>query len=279
MLTIRQSIAAMVGLSLFAVAACGGSEDDSPPAALAGKDVAEAAGVSTASQTHGENCVGDVDGDGVLDVVLSFHGDEWPLMKGRPDGTFERSPGLALSPLDRHGCAVADFNGDGMVDIFFAVGACRGTCEAPEELWIEQSDGTFADEAERWGISDPGVRGRVPLVLEADGDGRPDLFTGAEEGVDFPSLSRLWINAGDHFELDEGPLTDDVGSLCAAAADLDGDGLDEVASAHPRMAFASIATKVATTSRRRPRSASRTLDAAPSSSSIWTTTETRTLRR
>ena len=158
-------------------------------------------------------------------------------MRGRPDGTFERAPELALSPQDRHGCAVADFNGDGMVDIYFSVGACRGTCEAPKELWIQQSDGTFVDEAERWGISDPGARGRVPLVLEADGDGRPDLFTGAEEGVDLPSLSRLWINAGDHFELDEGPLTNDVGNLCAAAADLDGDGLDEVAICTPEDGF------------------------------------------
>jgi hypothetical protein len=77
----------------------------------------------------------------------------------------------------------------------------------------------------------------VSLALDANGDGRPDLFTGAEETVDFPSLSRLWINQGDRFELQEGPLVNDLGNLCAAAADIDGDGLDELAICTPRDGF------------------------------------------
>ena len=47
----------------------------------------------------------------------------------------------------------------------------------------------------------------MPVVLDANGDELPDLFTGQEEGVDFPSLNRLWINKGDRFELQEDPAT------------------------------------------------------------------------
>jgi hypothetical protein len=39
----------------------------------------------------------------------------------------------------------------------------------------------------------------------------------------------LWINKGDHFELQHGPLTNGLGNLCSAAADIDGDGIDELA--------------------------------------------------
>lgn len=238
MLTLRPSIAAAAAVLLLTAGACTGSPAEDPNAAgLIGKDVAEAAGLAAPSQTHGENCVADMDEDGLLDVVLSFHAGVWPLMRGRPDGVFEQAPELDLTSRDRHGCAVADFDGDGRLDIYFSIGGCRGACEAPKELWIQQPDGTFVDEAASWGISDPGARGRVPLVLDVNGDARPDLFTGAEVGVDFPSLSRLWINAGDHFELDDGPLTDDVGNLCAAAGDLDGDGLDEVAICTPEDGF------------------------------------------
>ena len=198
--------------------------------------MAAAAGaqVARATHTHGDDCVADVNGDGKTDLILSTHDSKtpppaWPLMLGVGNGKFRLDDKFTLRPLDRHGCAVADFNHDGLLDIYLATGGCMGTCQSAKELWIQQKDHTFVDEAKQWGISDPSGRGRVPVVVNANGDDLPDLFTGQEEGVRFPSYNRLWINKGNHFELQQGPITNANGNLCAAAADIDGNGLDDIA--------------------------------------------------
>ena len=220
----------------------GSSQADAAAQSLIVRDVAREAGIARATQTHGENCVADLDDDGSTDLILSTHdttsaSPAWPLMRGVGDGRFELDERFTLKPADRHGCAVADFNGDGLLDIYLSIGACRGECKSPKELWIQQPDHTFVDEASQWGVSDPGGRGRVPLVVNVNDDNRPDLFTGQEEGVKFPSLNRLWINRGNHFELQNGPITNGKGNHCAAAADIDGDGRDEIAVCTPTNGF------------------------------------------
>jgi hypothetical protein len=211
---------------------------------MVARDVAPAAGagVARATHTHGEDCVADMNGDGKTDLILSTHDltsapPAWPLMLGLGDGRFQLDDKFTLTPHDRHGCAVADFNGDGLLDVYLSIGGCRGKCQSMKELWIQQKDHTFVNEAKQWGISDPDGRGRVPIVVNANGDHLPDLFTGQEEGVKYPSLNRLWINKGDHFELQKGPITNGNGNVCAAAADINGDGLDEIAVCTPTKGF------------------------------------------
>lgn len=237
---ISSSIAAAAAIAVLVAASCGGSSSSTKASSstLVATDEAASAGISTASLTHGEDCVADFDGDHVLDVLLSTHNSTWPLMRGLPDGKFvPYYNGLDPLHADRHGCAVADFNGDGLLDIYIAIGACRGTCRTQKELWIQQPNHTFINEATKWGINIQDDRGRAPVVLNANGDKLPDLFVGAEKGVKYASYSRLWINKGDHFVLQKGPVTNEIGNLCSAAADIDGDGIDELAVCTPANGF------------------------------------------
>ena len=77
----------------------------------------------------------------------------------------------------------------------------------------------------------------MPIVVNANGDKWPDLFTGQETGVNFPSLNRLWINTGTKFVLEAGPPTAEIGNNCSAAADLTHDGLDDIAVCTPKKGF------------------------------------------
>lgn len=213
---------------------CGSGKSKTSPKTsrrLRAVDVAQQAGIAQTSRTHGENCVADFNGDGRTDLLLSTHEQlPWNLYLGKGDGRFVQDHDVTFARRDRHGCAVADFNRDGLLDVYFSIGACRGTCKNAKELWIQQPNHTFVDEAAKWGITDAEGRGREPVVLNANRDKLPDLYTGQEKAVKFPSLSRLWINRGDHFEQPKSdPTINGLGNLCTAAADINGDGLDELA--------------------------------------------------
>jgi FG-GAP-like repeat len=196
---------------------------------LTARDVAAQAGIARTVNTAGENCVFDYNRDGVSDLFLSTHNDApWQLFLGRTNGTFVETNVGTFPRRDRHGCATGDFNGDGRPDIYASIGACTGTCSAQKELWIQQADGTFVDRATEFGIADPGGRGREPTVLNANNDGRPDLYTGQDVGLDNPSPSRLWINTGPSFVNPPGLPTEELGNHCVTAGDFDLDGYDEL---------------------------------------------------
>jgi hypothetical protein len=219
---------------------CGssGSAKGNAASGLVARDEARSAGLFDHTLTHGDDCVGDVNGDGHLDVLLNSHTDRWSLFYGSATGRFTLAKTFSLR--DRHSCVFADFNGDGLLDIYFAIGDCRGkVCLNNKELLIQRPDHTFVDEAKQWGVTDPKSRGRTAMVVNANGDGRPDLFTGEEVGVDFPSSNKLWINEGNHFVLHAGPPTLEIGDVnnCPAAADITHDGLDDIAVCTPMKGF------------------------------------------
>ena len=65
-------------------------------------------------------------------------------------------------------------------DLFCSVGADRGSAMKSNALYIQQPDHTFADQAYQWNVPDTTSRGRYGAVLDANHDGYPDIFYGAE---------------------------------------------------------------------------------------------------
>jgi enediyne biosynthesis protein E4 len=99
------------------------------------------------------------------------------LYHNKGDGTFENvthAAGLDRAYGNGLGVACADFNGDGRCDIFVANDA------VPNQLWINQGNGTFVDEAMLRGcaVNAMGVSraGMGVAVADLKGDGWLDLF-------------------------------------------------------------------------------------------------------
>jgi len=123
----------------------------------------------------------DFDGDGQLDLFLvnsrPLSGKTAPrpalpcLMRNRGDGTFaDVTAGSGLDhPLYGMGCAAADYDGDGRVDLFISA------CLDGDRLYRNAGGGKFQDVTARSGLGDRRW-GTSCAWLDYDRDGYPDLF-------------------------------------------------------------------------------------------------------
>ncbi|HZD79053.1 MAG TPA: VCBS repeat-containing protein [Actinomycetota bacterium] len=142
----------------------------------------------------------DMDGDGMSDLLVTTH-EGWRQPGGvwlqRTDGWFGSAFHFPKSN-DRHGCATADVNLDGLIDFYCQTGTMKGEGERANELWLQQTDGTFVDGAGAWGVKDSYGRGRRPIFFDHDGDGGPGLYTTVwgKRVDDEVNRNRLWINEG-----------------------------------------------------------------------------------
>src|ERR1043166_2586446 len=118
--------------------------------------------------------------------------------------------------LQGAGVAAADFDGDGLCDLYFC------SVEGRNTLYRNLGDFRFEDVTEKAGVACPGMFSTGCAFADVNGDGAPDLFVAANNGV------RFFLNEGNgHFRnatAEWGLNTNALGSTSVALADLNGDG-------------------------------------------------------
>ena len=171
------------------------------------KDVSEEAGVKiTAAGTA--PLVLDYDNDGDEDIFISAVGQQILLQnKFKQTGKLEfddvsLESGVAKDAIGFSAVA-GDVNGDGRLDIYVTSynrygqitpdSWFRATNGTPSLLFISQPDGTFREEAEKWGVA----LHRWSYAAEfadINGDGKIDLYVANDFGE-----KAMFINKGDRF--------------------------------------------------------------------------------
>ncbi|MEB2776268.1 VCBS repeat-containing protein [Algoriphagus sp. D3-2-R+10] len=122
--------------------------------------------------------VGDLDNDGLEDIFFTANMSSNKVYRNLGNWKFEdktKSAGVAGKNIWTTGVSMADVNGDGFLDIYVCYSG-KGNPEAREnELWINQSDFTFKEEAKAYGLADPSNSTQA-LFFDFDRDGDLDMY-------------------------------------------------------------------------------------------------------
>lgn len=196
-------------------------------------DVADKVGLPTRSPTYGA-VVADFDGDDRADILLGRHYARAILFLER-EGRYVDS-GVRFGGGDRHGCAAADVDDSGLPDLYCTFGGKRGSGVKANQLWLDPGGPDPRVEPSAGGALEPLGRGRLALFVDADDDGRRDLFIGqAGSRIDGqPSLSRLYRRTGaaEFALMRRSGIDPTAGAWTADTADVDGDGREDLLLVH-----------------------------------------------
>ena len=193
-------------------------------------DAGAAAGI--AHNGHAQSAAwGDYDNDGDLDLYLvigrgglgvSSAPDR--LFRNNGNGTFTEASSLAgiSEDGDGRGVAWADYDNDGDLDLYVSNSdETFGVVDAPNWLFRNNGNGTFAEVGNVAGVRDTDGDGRSVAWADYDNDGDLDLYL-ANDGAD-----RLYQNNGNGTFTNVAvttDVTDNSNSVGAAWGDYDGDG-------------------------------------------------------
>lgn len=171
--------------------------------------------------------VGDVDGDGDLDVVIGngYYDEQNRLLINDGSGTFVDATAtqLPVSANATQSVALGDVDGDGDLDLICGNGYAGGE---QNRLYLNDGLGTFTDVTTAQ-LPSAAEDTQGVCLLDIDGDGDLDLAIANRSFFFGVSVNRLYINDG------QGTFQDVTashlppglyGATAVAAGDVDGDG-------------------------------------------------------
>ena len=123
--------------------------------------------------------IGDVNNDGKPDIFFTSNQGENKLYINKGNWKFEdvtAKAGLKGYKRWHTGVTMVDINGDGWLDIYVCnSGGGSKEADRANELYINQKDGTFKEEAEKYGLADKGLSTQA-IFFDFDHDGDLDCF-------------------------------------------------------------------------------------------------------
>ena len=191
--------------------------------------------------------IGDLSGNGLPDLFFISNMGDNRLFFNLGDFRFQdvtEHAGVAGTRMWSTGAALADINGNGLLDIY--VMNSGELDDRRNELFINNGDGTFSESAAAYGLDDPGYSIHATF-FDYNGDGLVDLYliNNADEAItsfnlednlrntrDFLGGDRLYRNEGGFFT----DVTEETGifssiigfALSAVVSDINRNGLTDL---------------------------------------------------